>query len=156
MAREVIGRLMVPQNIKPGETFSALLEVKSLGGDADNVRVTFMLPEYLSTGTPLEQSIGPLKDGFPVNVTWTLATSDDAAEGTYYLEVSLEGPKDVKAMQVKTPIGIVKISFVRVFKEGVYTFLEQSVAFAAENPAVAAMPVWVFVALAYLYWRMRR
>ena len=153
--RSIFGRITVPPEVKAGDEFVLLVEVKATGDVFQGVVFNLNLPQTLSTAKPLNQTLGVLKPGDVVHLTWVVHASEDVPSGEYPVEVSIQSPV-YETVNIRESIKIYRVTFTKMVREGVYTFIENSVSFVTENPVAITLPLTILFGLGYLYYRMRR
>lgn len=146
---------MVPYEVKAGEEFILLLEVKSIKGSFWGVSSNLTLPDSLSTAKPLVQNIGSLKPGDSKNITWVVKADENLVGGEYPVKVYLYSPV-YKTIEIRNSVKVSKVSFTRAFQESVFTFMENSINFISENPAAVTLPIIILLGLGYFYYRFRK
>jgi hypothetical protein len=152
--RSLFGRIVMPPEVKAGDEFVLLLEVKSVGGVFEGVNSRLSLPSHMQTSMPLDYSLGTMGDGDSRNLTWPVRVGEGAVGGEYPIEMSVYSSEE--RLSIRDVLRVRELSFVREFREGVFAFMENSLNVVSDNPSVVLLPVAILIGLVYIYYRVRR
>jgi hypothetical protein len=149
---ELAGRLLLPNEVKAGDEFVLQLVVRS--NIDSNLTYLLVLPDSL-------YSVGNVSAGISVNANDSLNVSlvvrslDDIPDGLYPVEIHLTTLPGNR-VKISESLRVTQVSFVRNFEEKVFTFLENSIDFIAENPSTVLMSSSILIGVGYLYFRFRK